>query len=328
MARKFTGLGILDFGALAALNGVSALTTACWFIYPSGQDTIFRGLFGNGDSTLKNGFAMRVRGTTGAAIFDLGNGVDTAFQADTGVIVNDVWNHACVVFDGSQSGNSNRLKVYINGSPAPGGYIGTIPATVGTGGHLVVNNVGVGFSNAPSTLAECSVWTTALSANEVAAVAKGMNARRIRRGSLAFYAPLFGLQLPEPELSGLSIGSTTSGNAPVRANHPPVQLFTPRPPPVFPRIADLAGTAAAALRARPALAAAAPLAGRAAGAASGAASIAAASPLASRLAIVGTALAHWRGAARSRAAGATADARAAGTPATGRPNQNPAVPRP
>lgn len=47
----------------------------------------------------------------------------------TGTLSTGTWTHIVAVFDGTQSGNSNRLKAYINGIPQTLTFTGTIPAT-------------------------------------------------------------------------------------------------------------------------------------------------------------------------------------------------------
>lgn len=47
----------------------------------------------------------------------------------TNAISSSTWTHYAVVFDGSASGNSNRLKIFINGRLTNPTYVGTIPAS-------------------------------------------------------------------------------------------------------------------------------------------------------------------------------------------------------
>lgn len=42
------------------------------------------------------------------------------------------WHHYAVVYDGTQTGNSNRLKIYRDGVLQTASFVGTIPATVGS----------------------------------------------------------------------------------------------------------------------------------------------------------------------------------------------------
>lgn len=43
------------------------------------------------------------------------------------------WHHYLVTYDGTQTGNSNRLKLYRDGTQQALTFVGTIPATIGTG---------------------------------------------------------------------------------------------------------------------------------------------------------------------------------------------------
>jgi hypothetical protein len=53
------------------------------------------------------------------------------------------WIHVVAVFDGSQSGNSNRLKIYLNGKLQNTSYVGTIPSST----QATTSNVTIGSTS-------------------------------------------------------------------------------------------------------------------------------------------------------------------------------------
>lgn len=101
----------------------------------------------------------------GNVYFEVGNGSNSY-----GVTSNNstLWQYLTMVFDGTQTGNSNRLKTYINGSLLTLSYVGTIPSSTGT----VNNNLNVGaylpnsnYSN--GNISQVQIYNRTLSAAEV-----------------------------------------------------------------------------------------------------------------------------------------------------------------
>ncbi len=85
--------------------------------------------------------------------------------------------------------------------------------------------LGSGYNGTlPGSLAEWTVWSVDLTANEVAALALGGRPHRVRPASLTGYWPLWGLTSPEPDLSGNANNGTLTGTA--FATHAPLTPFT------------------------------------------------------------------------------------------------------
>jgi hypothetical protein len=75
-----------------------------------------------------------------------------------------------MVFDGTQTGNSNRLKCYINGSLLGVSYNGTIPSTTSNTDSIfaVGNTQGSGYNNpSDGNIAQVLIYNRALSDTEV-----------------------------------------------------------------------------------------------------------------------------------------------------------------
>jgi hypothetical protein len=128
------------------------------------------------------------------------------------VVVTNTWLHVCGVFESQ----SSRL-VYVNGTA------GTQNTTnVGTQNAADTITVGAGWATTlgiyhTGDIAEVGVWNVALTAAEIASLAKGFTCDRVRPQSLVFYAPLI------RDLVDLSGGRTiTNNNTATVANHPRV----------------------------------------------------------------------------------------------------------
>jgi hypothetical protein len=78
--------------------------------------------------------------------------------------------------------------------------------------------------------ADATIWTTNLSATEVAALANGVRPNAIRPSSLVRWWALDGRQSPEPDLSGNAQNMTLTGTS--LGFGPPYMMFSPRRSPV------------------------------------------------------------------------------------------------
>jgi hypothetical protein len=203
-------------GTNQTLNMASApattwpLTMACWF-YTSD-------ITNNG-----NLMSLSNSGTNGRFILSAGgafagdpvrtNAVDntnTAFSVNTttGYSAN-TWTHAA----GVHPSNSSRTA-YING--------GSSATDVSVCGTLSGINIATlagqrtlsGPTYALAQIAEVGIWNTALTAAEIASLAKGMTCDKVRPQSLVFYAPLVRDLIDQK--GGLTI---TNNNSATVANH-------------------------------------------------------------------------------------------------------------
>lgn len=103
------------------------------------------------------------------------------------------WNHWAMSFDGTQIGNANRLKGYLNGSPLTLTFIGTIPST--TSNNALADTFRIGraqYANFWSIgdFAEIGMWQETLSASEILSLSNGMTPDKVRPDKLASYIPL------------------------------------------------------------------------------------------------------------------------------------------
>jgi len=120
----------LDMGDLAALDNASAFTFTAW-VKPSSLND-FAGFFSKSPNTdqrllcIAGGGAFRTNTEVLCFVEDgtsSNYGITTTSPLLAGALV-----HIAMVFDGSQSGNANRLKLYVNGEEETLSFTGTIPA--------------------------------------------------------------------------------------------------------------------------------------------------------------------------------------------------------
>jgi hypothetical protein len=133
-------------------------------------------------------------------------------QAQSNGVVANTWQH----FAGVTSSATNRVA-YLNA--AAGG------TSVTNTGDPAVNAIKIGaryFSGSVGgyhggLIAEVGIWNAALTAEEIASLAKGMTCDKVRPQSLVFYAPL--VRNLQDVRGGLTI---TNNNTATVANHPRV----------------------------------------------------------------------------------------------------------
>ncbi len=125
------------------------------------------------------------------------------------------------------------LTAYGNGASV--GSTGSSQLAVGSTPQIVIGNDA--FSQPfLGSMADMAFWNTALSAAEIAALAKGVRPYQIHSESLYFWSAIDGLQSPEPDLSGKANNGTVTGTT--LAFGPPIVPFTPRWPLLTPSVAS------------------------------------------------------------------------------------------
>lgn len=232
MARSFNGSSDyiqLPFAGWTAINGGSAMSMSCWFKGSAAQSCIrlqtnsYAILFYSGASGPTGSSQHCVLAWDGTATGGLawtGSGSPASPQDSN-------WHHLAM------SWQQNVLfAIYTDGAltasrVAANVVIDTFTST----GFAALGVYGGGPSEYVSgVIADAAVWTAALTAGEIAGLARGARPFQIRRGSLVSYYPLTGIQSPEPDLSGLANNGTVVGT--INAFGPPVMQFTPRWPQV------------------------------------------------------------------------------------------------
>jgi hypothetical protein len=234
MARSLNGASDWLARSLDTLYKVSNLSISLWF-YPTAANT--SGLIAMEPvGSFSQGTGVYAQMTSGKALqLTLGVGGSFNVATSSGTVSLNTWNHYGASFDGTTG------RVYVNGSAD-----GTVSSAAiswgdaGAGSHYPTPaELYVGASRSDSSspdntsanqrfltgsIAEVTLWSAALAASQFAALAQGINPRKIRGNPLGYW-PLWGLQNPEPDVSG-NAGNLTLLGSPAQANHAPVETFT------------------------------------------------------------------------------------------------------
>ena len=154
----------IDLGT-SLLSSRSAFSVSTWVNFDNLNTQNF--IFYNSES-----------GTGGnVGFYDFGNGsiyfqpdastsANRGYISNSGIYTTDEWVHIVMVFDGSATGNSNRLKAYIQGTERTLTYDGTIPSSTGTStaNSWIGGRSSTKFSG---DIDQVRVFSKALSSNEV-----------------------------------------------------------------------------------------------------------------------------------------------------------------
>jgi hypothetical protein len=193
------------------ING--ALTLCAWVKSSGSYGTAVRGILTKYETATNNRSYGIAINSTGKIIFLIGSG--TGADSITGATtVGTDWRHIAGVFT-----PSTKIEAFFNGtsdgtktsSIFTNLFSGAAPLAVGMISFSSVNNCWDG------QIAEAAVYNAALTASEVASLAKGMTCDKIRPQSLVFYAPL--VRDLQDQKGGLTI---TNNNGATVANHPRV----------------------------------------------------------------------------------------------------------
>lgn len=170
----------ITYGDVNNLDGLQTLTVAAW-INPDRINVSFQHIFGKDDNA-GNGWRLQtgeVGGPTGspsgllALIGKTGTFGGGFTSTAGGLIAVGTWTHVAMVFDGTQTGDANRLKLYVNGvSQSITFGIGAIPDTASAN----ASNVVLAFSNDAAdnyfkgNIDEFRCYTRALTQAEITAL--------------------------------------------------------------------------------------------------------------------------------------------------------------
>jgi hypothetical protein len=219
MARIFvsTSSKSIAMGRITALTGVVNATLTGWYVKPSAAN---RGGWGQSRVGLAYGLFAYPHSNGNFYV-----GATTAAAAGYGYFAYNgtVWTHIAVVFDGSQTGDANRLKAYLNGveqtiifaaAGVPAAIAGTMDAYFYIGRVESSSTIYTDGSHGNVRL-----YLASLSQGQVQSDMLG----------LLPIKPLgnwpLGMASPEPDLSGNGYAGTLV-NTPVIADHCPAKCFT------------------------------------------------------------------------------------------------------
>jgi len=211
MAYDFTAASSQYLSASAPINGNTfPFTMACWF-RPSNVTTTYILISLSSTSADYVGLVAE-GGRADDPVRAFQTSEATEARTTTGYTANN-WHHACAVF----TSNASRT-VYLDGG---GSATNTVQESRNTNASDFLISArrfnGALGSYFDGDLAEVGIWNAALTAAEIASLAKGMTCDKVRPQSLVFYAPLV------RDLQDVRGGRTiTNNNTATVANHPRV----------------------------------------------------------------------------------------------------------
>lgn len=234
MARSFASASSQNLSSSVLLTPMP-MTMSCWFnpsvITGTGASTL---MAISANDAVGGGFLLDfVRQGSDAtrpirAATWTGNGGNFVASSLAGPTAAGSWAHAAGVWASS----ANRVA-YFNGTAgtantatrSPSGPNRTTIGAVYFASASLVNYM-------DGVIAEAGIWSAALNANEIAALARGVSPLTLRPESLVAYWPLWGIHDPEIDLHPRSADATsrplTLVNAPTQANHAPVVPYSRR----------------------------------------------------------------------------------------------------
>ena len=139
--------GVSDYVSCGTQNdvwsGSQILTLTGWFNINTHKNT--NGLFGKARNDNNR---VYVTCTTSKFFFGVSDGdTDVSYNANgytTDLPSAGIWHHFVCVYDGTQTGNANRLKIYLNGELKSLTYTNTIPPTTSDDSTFKTKNVIIG----------------------------------------------------------------------------------------------------------------------------------------------------------------------------------------
>lgn len=211
MAGSFASASSQYLYANSAPVTAVPLTMACWFNVANITANHTLIYVGSQSVNTQHAWLLRAAGGVGRdPVQMISRGTGSSEASTSSGYSASTWHHAC----GVTSANDNRVA-YIDG-----GNSGTNTNTQTTTG---VDRIAIGAtadsipdSFADGLIAEVGVWTAALDAEEIAALAKGFTPDQIRPSALVFYAPLV-RTLTRDLWGGLTL---TNGGGVTVAAHP------------------------------------------------------------------------------------------------------------
>lgn len=215
MSRLCDGGDRFDAGVQTSFGLI--MTLSVWF-YTSSTATMCLGI--NGEAGTGNNYLKLLLSGEAVAV-QTRNATTTRTATASGTYTANTWTHACGLW-GENSNVLNR-SAFRDGANK-GSDVGFLAA-----GSFDETRFAQDLSATPGEgfdgrIGEVALWLTWLHDDEIAALALGVNPRKIRPLSLASYWPFFGEDSPEPDIHStiLDPHPLTITCTPTRADHPPV----------------------------------------------------------------------------------------------------------
>lgn len=184
MAYAFSNGSSRYLSTTSAPVAAMPLTMACW--HRPSQTAAARAILSlsttGGTGRFQISQLVSPAGTTASSITDGGTAIEAVA---TKTIISNTWYHSAAVFVSSTS-----RFAYIDGTETANTTSNAGPNSPNI--FLIGSRIGSGSFGAyfDGDIAEVGIWNVALTAAEIASLAKGMTCDKVRPQNLVFYAPL------------------------------------------------------------------------------------------------------------------------------------------
>ena len=163
-SMSFNGIDEYIETNYTGLNGLSQSTISIWA--NTSNVTLGRFLYGNRD-TSNNGVACQTW-TDGNIYFYVSSASSLYFNMASAGIQNNQWFNLVFVFDGSQSSNTDKVKMYVNGNLITYTTSTTFPTTLQTSSKsFKIGNDEQANAYWNGQIDEVAIWDTALNAGQI-----------------------------------------------------------------------------------------------------------------------------------------------------------------
>lgn len=211
MSYSFTAASSQYLSATSAAATAPPLTIAAWARMTDTTTQSGRDIVALSSKTGRSVYRLNWNGFNVPPIRAMDQGTTNA-SAYFGAPTLNTFFHVAGVF-----ASSNLRTPYFNGSAGSANTDSVIhsslPDTTSIGAFFDGNSTPI--QHFPGNIAEVGIWNVALTAAEIASLAKGMTCDKVRPQSLVFYAPLVRDLIDQK--GGLAI---TNNNGATVANHP------------------------------------------------------------------------------------------------------------
>lgn len=167
--------------ALSALVNSSFLSVSCWVKFTTITNTSQFASQYAGSGNANNPWFFGYNFSSNTLNFGINDLTGSEFgMSPTSIFTTNIWYHCVAVFDGTQTGNSNRCKLYINGLLQTLSFSGTIPTTIIGSGMATNIPLWLGTLQTVQSsqtlngaLDEVGIWNRALTQSEVSQLYNG-----------------------------------------------------------------------------------------------------------------------------------------------------------
>jgi hypothetical protein len=216
MSRNFPGTAgnRLDGADNTAVDITGTLITIAAWVKPDVVSS--NHWIASKDGTTTNSIQYRLHISTSKVVAGIGDSGGNDLATGATNVATGVWSHCAAVKNGTGTGS---LKAYLNGAEdasITSGRSMQARAEVFVIGSRPADS-GIQFDG---QIAEVAIWNVALTAAEIAALARGVRPFSIRRGNLKGYWPLLGTGSPERDYSGNGQSLTVVGSVPADTHAP------------------------------------------------------------------------------------------------------------